>query len=489
MKASSLTARLLAALLLLGGGACSRKEEIVVFATARTQGRLWARPEPAFKNAPAGGFAVFKKLYDAETRPKLALDDGGWYSATPEGWLTRGRSTMDCLAGVPYAAAAPGMEELALSPRELEDLAKASAVPLLASNLYLKTNRKPGFLRSQELLRVGGRKIGVFALVVPSADKPNRARYLANYKLEKPSYETEKAVKALHDGGAEVIIMLLSVGAKEKTAQPFYKELLSRGPRVDLVVTDDPSVKKPFRAGRSWVVPAGQEALYASRAVLRLDPATGRLKDVDWDRLPLLAEKYGQDQGMLKIITAHRRTAAAHMSKPVGRLDEALPLAAGAESPLADFAADCMRRWTRSDAALISLSEPAAGLSSGTVTVGDLRAAFPLDSNVVFVKIRGDDLERALAAVPLSGISVSGLKLFLKDGAFERAEEDGAPLRPARVYRLAVPDSFVGGRDTPVLSSAMEFANSRRQLRDIMGWCFSRQRSIPRPAGDRIVRN
>ena len=51
-----------------------------------------------------------------------------------------------------------------------------------------------------------------------------------------------------------------------------------------------------------------------------------------------------------------------------------------------------------------------------------------------------------------------------------------------------MPDSLVTGRDNPLLSSAMEFANSRRYLREVVGWCFSRQGSFARPAGGRIVR-
>jgi len=222
---------------------------------------------------------------------------------------------------------------------------------------------------------------------------------------------------------------------------------------------------------------------------LDLEPANGRLKTVHWADLPLLQEKYGQDQGLLKIIAGHRKTASAHFSKRVGFLKEPLPKDDGGYSPMADFAADCIRRWARTNAAIISLKEPATGFSSGTVTVGDLYSAFPLDSSVVFVKIRGDDLERALAAVPPSEIAVSGLKLFLKDGAFERAESETGPLVPGRIYRLAVPDSFVGGKNNPVLSSAMEFANSRRYLREVIGWCFSRQSSFSRPGGTRIVRN
>lgn len=473
--------------LLLGAGACAKKEQVVIFATGRSQGRLWAESGPGSAER-TGGFAVFKSLYDQEKRPKLAVDTGNWFSATPEGWLTRGRSTLACLNAVPYAVAAAGLEDLTLSPQELEKLAESSAMPLLASNLYLKTNKKPAFLSSSRIVTAGGRKVGIFSLIIHSPSNPNKQRYLPSYKLEKETYEAQKAIKALRDGGAQLVIMLLGVNPKEKASQDFFRGLLSKLPRLDLVITDEPSLKKPFRVDRAWVAGAGLEMAYAARLELTLDRASGRATGLKWKKLPLSAGKYGEDAGMLKIIAGYRKEVAARFSKRVGYLSAALPLTDDGLSPAADFAADCMRRWAKTNAAIIGLSEPAAGFSSGTVTVGDLYASYPLDSSVVFVKIRGDDLERALAGLQPGEISVSGLKLFLKDGALERAESDSGPLVPGHVYRLAVPDSLVSGRENPLLSSAMEFANSRRYLREVVGWCFSRQKSFSRPAGGRIVR-
>lgn len=488
MKKISRTGNALLALLLLGAGACAKKEQLVIFATARSQGRLWAREEPALGGKTAGGYAVFKKLYDAEKRPKLAVDAGNWFSVTPEGWLTRGRSTMACLNALPYAAAAAGIEDLTLPPPELQKLAEASAIPLLASNLYLRNNKKPAFLRSQAIALAGGKKIGFFSAVIPSPAKPNRPRYLANYKLEKETYEAEKAVKALRDGGAQVVVMLLGVNPKETATPEFFRDFLAKSPRIDLIITDEPSIKKPFKVNRTWVAAAGLEMAYAARFTLDLDPATGRMTGLDWDRLPLLAAKYGEDRGMLDIIDGYRKAATAHFAKKVGFLTDELPLRENGASPAADFATDCMKRWARTNAAILNLSEPAAGFSSGTVTVGSLYSAFPLDSSIVFVKIRGDDLERALRGMQPGDISVSGLKLFLKDGALERAESDGGPLVPARVYHLAVPDSLVGTHENSLLSSAMEFSNSRRYLREVIGWCFSRQKAYGRPEGGRIVK-
>ena len=486
MRGPAGTKTFLLALLLLGAGACAKKEEVVIFATGRSQGRLWTEEEPG-SAVRSGGVAVFKTIYDSEKLSKLAVDTGNWFSATREGWLTRGRSTLACLNAVPYAAAAPGLEDLSLSPQELEKLAQSSALPLLASNLYLKTNKKPAFLSSSRIAEAGGRKIGFFSVIISSPSSPNKPKYLPNYKLEKETYEAQKAIKALRDGGAQLVVMLLSVNPKEKAQQAFFRDLLSQLPRIDLVITDEPSVKKPFKVDRAWVAGAGLELASAARLVLKLDRATGRLTGLGWKKIPLKTGEYGEDPAMLKVVDGYKKSSDAHFSRRVGSLTAALPLSDAGVSPAADFAADCMKRWARTDAAIIGLKEPAAGFSSGTVTVGDLYTSFPLDSSIVFVKIRGDDLERTLAGLQPGEISVSGLRLFLKDGALERAESDSGPLAPGHVYRLAVPDSLVTGRDNPLLSSAMEFANSRRYLREVMGWCFSRQSSFARPAGGRIV--
>jgi len=162
-------------------------------------------------------------------------------------------------------------------------------------------------------------------------------------------------------------VLLLGINPKEKADPEFFKTLVAKGPRIDLVITDEPSIKKPFRVNRTWIAAAGLDMAAAARFTLDLDPATGRMTGLDWDRLPLLAAKYGEDLHMLDVIAGYRKAAAAHFAKKVGFLTAPLPLRENGVSPAADFAADCMKRWARTNAAVLSLSEPAAGFSSGTV--------------------------------------------------------------------------------------------------------------------------
>ncbi|MCX5790861.1 MAG: hypothetical protein NTY45_01395, partial [Elusimicrobia bacterium] len=62
------------ALLALACSACVKNDQAVIFATARTRGRLWAVDKPGEKGHGTGGFAVFKRLYGQEKLPKLAVD-------------------------------------------------------------------------------------------------------------------------------------------------------------------------------------------------------------------------------------------------------------------------------------------------------------------------------------------------------------------------------------------------------------------------------
>ena len=481
MKAASVKAAALLGLFLIPGS-CSKKEETVIFVTARLEERVSSVPDPAIKGAGALGLAVFKNIYKLEKRPRLALDLGNWLSDTPEGRIIGPQAIIECMAAVPYSAAALGYRDLAINPRELEKLSKTAPFPLLASNLYLKNNKKPEFLRSCALLQAGGRKIGVFAINVSDPQKANQPKYLLNYRLEKESYEIEKALKMLKEGGAKITVMLLNINPKTAAKPEFYRKFLQKLPKIDLVITDEPSLKKPFRALRSWVVPSGRGAL-AAQVILAIDSATGALADIDWSRIVLDRAKYGEDPGVLEVVNRHLRRLESYMGRRIGFLASVLKLREGGASPIGDFTADCMKRWARSNAALLVNSELAAGLSSGPVTTGDIYKVMPYDTSVVFVKIRGSELALALEDKTLSDISVSGLKILAGEGAVKNIETGSGPLVPGRVYHLALPDSIVNNKDYPILPNAMEFANSKRFLREILGWCFSlRKTTSPIPA-------
>ncbi|MBU2572958.1 MAG: 5'-nucleotidase C-terminal domain-containing protein [Elusimicrobia bacterium] len=475
--------------LLLSLTACAKTDKVIIYATARSGGWLWARPDPDSKKGEMGGYAVFKKIYDLEKKPKLAVDLGNWFNETPEGYLTKGRAALDCMNAIPYAVSSLGPEDLALAPKDLEKLVRIATFPVIASNLYLKTNKKPGFIKSRQILVSGKTKIGFFAVTVMDPDRPNTPKYLTNYKFEKESYEIERSIKALKDAGADIMVLLLDINAKKKTGKGYYAAFFSRLPPIDLIITDDPAVKKPLRINNSWIIPAPSKMSSAARIELSVDPRSGRLLKANHKLMLLDKEKYGQDPATLETVMRHRGFVSKHFLKRIGTaLGDIKRSEKGLDSPLGNFTADCIKRWARSNGAIINNAILAGDIAKGAVTLGDLYRVLPHDTSVVFVKIRGEDLKRAVEETISKDISVSGIEAHMRGRTVDRLLINGRPLFPNRIYRLAVPDSMVNDKEYTLLSSATEFANSRRSLREVLGWCFSRQKTVPKPGGARIIR-
>ncbi len=483
--------RALAALMLVSLSACTKADKITIYATARSGGWLWARPASDLQTEKGllGGYAVLRKVYNQEKNPKLAVDLGNWFGETPEGYLTKGRATAACMNAVPYAVSALGPEDLVLPPADLEKLVRDSSFTVLASNLYLRNNKKPSYIKSQQIATAGGVPIGFLAITVMDPAKVNIPRYLPDYKLEKENYEIERSLKALKDAGARITVLLLEVNPKKQASVNFYSSFLSQLPKLDLVITDDPGLKQPVRVNRTWVVAAPARLKSAARIELSVEPGTGRLVKVEAGNLLLEKDKYGEDRTALEVVDRQRAFIKKLFSKRLGKTAADIRQSENTFSPLGNFTADCIKRWARSNAAIINNSILGGDILKGPVTTGDLYRVLPFDTSVVFVKIRGTDLKRAIEETALGDISVSGMEIRMRGAAVEQLLIEGAPVKPDHIYRLAVPDSIVNEKDYSLLSSATEFANSRRFLRDVLGWCFSRQAVTPKPDLVRITRD
>ena len=429
-----------------------------------------------------------RRVYDLEKNPKLAVDLGNWFSDTPEGYLTKGAATAACMNAIPYAVSALGPEDLVLSPADLEKLVRASSFTVLASNLYLRNNKKPPFIKSQHIVSAGGIRIGFLAVTVMEPAKANVQRYLPNYKLEKESYEIERSLRSLKEAGARVFVLLLSVNPRKQVARDFYFSFLDKLPRLDLVITDDPGLKKPLRVNKTWVVSAPSRLAAAARIELSFERDTGRLVRIGAGDILLKKDKYGEDKTALETVDRQRAIIKKLFSRHVGRAASDIRKSENSVSPLGDFTADCVKRWARSNAAIINNSVLAGDILKGPVTAGDLYRVLPFDTSVVFVKIRGEDLRYAIEETVAKDISVSGMEVRLRGPAVEQLLIEGLPIKPDHIYRIAVPDSIVNDKDYSLLSSATEFANSRRFLREVLGWCFSRQTVTPKPDIIRITR-
>ncbi len=480
--------RLLAAILLIVLGACTRKTSIVVFSTARARGSIQA-PDDCFKRGSCGGFPALKNIYDAEPLPKIIVDLGNWSADTPAGRLTKGSAVMEMMNAFPYDAAVPGITDITLQAKDFDRLADSARFPLIASNLYQRSGERYDKMPQYYIKDVNGYRIGFLSVLLANPQKPEKQKNYARFRIEKGSYDANLAINTLKREGAQIIIMLLSIDPSAESDRTYYRKFTKAAGRVNLIITDDPAVRRIFRSNKTWVVPAGAGNKKVERTEIFFNPETGKISAVESGTIDIDPLKYKENQLLHNIAIKYQIEEKKHFARKIGTLRSTLPLENDGIHPMANFAADCIKLWAKTNASLMPFSETAAGFSSTTVRLSDLYNAFPTDSDIVFVKIRGENLIDSLKSLPYGTFTVSGLKLYYsKDKVLEKTESAAGPLKADKIYQVAVPDSMITAENTSLLANAAEFANSRRPTRDVIRWCTASRYTFT-PYTERIIQN
>ncbi|KAF0126909.1 MAG: 5'-nucleotidase domain-containing protein [Elusimicrobia bacterium] len=473
MTKRTLRALLLSAPLLLAS--CSWRDSVVVYLTSDARG--WTLRSPEDEGPAPAGFPVLKKVIENEERPFLLFHAGPWLSGPPESLPQRAKAAAECMAGMPYAAAGLLGEDLDLDPARVERALKDSPLPLLGSNLYLKSGKRLPFAGRSVTSAVGGTSLGLAVLTAPQPDKLVWPKYGVRYKFEKETYEVELALKEMSAAGAGIKAVLLEIGEGDG-AMEFLKYFLGHfNGRVNLALVKSPAVTKRFTYKGTLVVPV-LDGL--NRVELRLSPKGG-LADASHGTIRLDAEKHGSDPAVEAMLDSHRSGAQATLDRVIGTLPYPLEPGNSGPSTAGAWAAACLKRWARGDAAIFDPADMRAPLPRGEVKLGDLYRALPGENSVVFVKIRGQELLEFLRDSAGRRLSYAGVSYDAASGA---GEADGQPIQPGRLYRVAIPDSMVSETEYTILSTAMEFSNSRHPVRDTLRWCLGhRQPARPAMAG------
>lgn len=157
-----------------------------------------------------------------------------------------------------YAAMAVGERDLVLPLDELKKRAAAARLTLLAANLVDAHGKRP--FSERLVATVGGRKIGLFAIVEGAEFERAGLRVLL------PSDVARGQVEALRREGAELVVGLFHL--KYDAALRLAGSL----PGLDLALqAHDGRLASPQRVGEAILLAGGERGRQVGRAVLTLD--------------------------------------------------------------------------------------------------------------------------------------------------------------------------------------------------------------------------
>lgn len=467
---------------------CAGKENFVIYSTSDINGWLWSRQSGDSETEEIGGFAVFKNLIDRETSPKIVMDTGNWFGQTPEGYFTKGVSVIECMNAAGYELAVPGFSDTKLQDRDFENLIKSAKFPVISSNLVYRNSRKINSLLPSHIREIAGIKVGFIGITLIQPEKPDISRIYGSFKFEKPVEQVNKTARILKKNKAELLVLVMNTDWDSRLDSDFYKSFTQKLSKIDLIISDNYAGPEPLRLKNTWVAGAGKQMLTAAKIRVWAQPGTGKINKIESDEIQLNPKVYGQAPEILEIIAKYRKIASNYLDRKIGSSVQSIPITEGEQSPVGNWISDCMKDWSKSNVAILNFTEMKSGIEKGPVTVRDLYNVIPYDTTIVFIKIRGHDLLNFFEENRGKDLSVSGMKLIMeKTGRIKNFTIGGMPVSDGKIYRLSIPDSLISKKEYQILVNAVEFVNSRKYLREAVGWCVSRQKSVKKPEMDRII--
>jgi len=402
----------------------------------------------------AGQVALFRARAPQRT---LLVDGGDAWQGTFISNANKGEAVTKAMNLMKYDALAVGNHDFDWGQEVLAQRASEAAFPFLAANVIeTRTGRPPPYLRPFTVRDLGIARVGIIGLTNPGSGTIVKATSIAGLQFL-PAADAIRPVVAEVEKQADIIVVAAHIGTADAT------QLARDVPGIDVIVAahDHAPIQTGRLEGRTTIVDAGAYTQYLGRLEIVVDRATRKMKDaVRGGVLTAIAANPNvkPDAEIAKLVEERRADAEKYTSRLVGRTTEPLTNVreeTGFGNLITDAFVDYGRQqgW-KTDVAFYNMAGVRASFPAGQLTFGQLYEALPFSNTVVNVDLTGENLREVIdRAVCVSGrLHMSGVVVsFRFDGGTPSCVRSitvgGAPLDPARTYRIATIDYLLLGGD------------------------------------------
>lgn len=473
-------------------GACTREQKTLTFYhTNDIEGFFWTRNNPAIDNEHAGGMTVLKNFLDKQEKPFLLFDSGNTFAGTEEGKLGKMQNAVYMMNMLGYTAATLSEKDLLLGIDAITPAMAAAKFPIVVSNLKSANGTDLEYIKPYTLIDFEGTKIGIVGLITSSTLKSTQRN--ANIKIENEIETLQKVLPILQEKGAQIIILLSSIGFDLQGDKNTIDEktLAEEFPQIDLILGGNSDISPlEVQEVTGVYIARSKEALESVQETiltLTIEKNNRIKKEVSSQAILLEENLYGQNNQILEIINPLRQAVSRSQSNKITTLEQPLGTNLKKPSTLGYYTANCIKTWGKTEIGLLNSDVFINGLNKGTVSQADLQNAIPYDDRVMFIKMRGDDLKKALEKTlenPNNWPQTAGLEITYNINApkgkkIKSIKVNNNPLKDSQLYSISSTDHIMaGGFGNEEFLNMYEFKNTDRTLRDILRWCLSKEKAV-----------
>ena len=401
---------------------------VTVLVTADENGYLLPQ-DPAKK----GGAAQILGVWNAEPKPTLALSTGDHWAGSSISAFYSGEPMAEAMAKIGYAASGLGNHELDFGRDQFKKNQEKAGFPTIASNVGASDDEGKALkLEPFHVFERGGLKIGVIALSPSDISKTAMAGRFEGLKIASYEDALTTVVPAVWAKQADAIIVLADECPTALSA------IVEKHADWNLAAVVGGHCKAPVdaKAGKVLLLSPAKHLQGFARVTLTFDgskpakqkvtAATGALVDVSGSTLE-------PDAALANTLDALKKKNEATLGETIGTTTAGIK----AGSPeMSRWIAGSIRESLKVDAAIVNKKGIRQDLPPGKITKGSVYAVLPFENAVVTLKLKGADLQAALAN-----------QNILSDGPKGKID-------PAKIYDVATLDYLYFGGDGLELEKA-----------------------------------
>lgn len=454
--------------------------------------------EPPVKVGGADYIAAYikkqEKLFPGNT---LLLNAGDIAQGTPVSNLFRGAPVIDFMNYMKFDAMCLGNHEFDWGLETLKQMIKRAKFPVLCANIIEEsTNTHPDFVKPYHVFEIGGEKIGIIGLLIPTTPKYSLPKNVKGLIFQDPVPVLKKYVDLLHNDGVKIIGVLSHLGLDRDLKMPLEV------PGIAFIVSGHSHIalKDPQNVNGTVIVQAGAYGMYVGSLHMRIDRTNGKVLSYDRknELIAVIDRGITPDEKVKEIVGSYYGKIKPEMEQVLGNARYEIgktPLPGRGDSPLGNLVTDILKKMTKTDVFFYNSGGLRAPIQAGRITKDDIFKVLPFDDYCVTMKLKGSDLMGVLRqgtnkskVIQVSGISFR-LNPDLKDD--ERISDvliDGRPLESDKYYNVGTIDFlFFGGDDFHSFRNAKEAAVGKVLSRDLLYLGIKEEKEIPSESSDKRI--
>jgi 2',3'-cyclic-nucleotide 2'-phosphodiesterase (5'-nucleotidase family) len=376
----------------------------------------------------------------------LLLEAGDILQGTPLSTVFHGEPDFTGLNLMRVDAMAVGNHEFDFGQDNLRARVKQARSPIISANIRRADAHEP-LAPPTVAFDVSGTPALVFGLTSKDTPIESAAKNVVGLEFLDPVQVAREIVEANRDR-YPILIALTHIGLQEDIA------LAKAVPGIDIIIGahSHDVVEKPLEVNGTLICQAGSRAAYLGQLDAffvdgRITRHRGFLRAVDASvkadpAVDAIVRRYAELLG-----PRLKRVVATSTVPLVGDRDTVR----SRETNLGNLLADIARSFAQADLALLNGGGIRASIDAGPITVDEVMTVLPFGNQLATVEMSGDALLQVLrhnAGLPRPDggfLQVSGISMAIRGREVSDVLIGGAPLEPARMYKVVTYDFLLTG--------------------------------------------